>query len=196
MQVWNMLHTARWKYRTQKWRQKSPSAHHRTTLSRCIFATKACISNWKKNLLNTNMSSSCPHTSELRPINGWDLLARLGHPSKFQRVSHLAFVTAVMTLTGGQPNFARCLPSPALLHYIYIFGGSFRWQNFAWCKVHFASKSCVLMYWQRYCTALQQRAWAKLCGVVHGMDLPNFDRGEGATYIWHDSHHVRHRPTL
>jgi len=33
----------------------------------------------------------------------------LGHPSKFQRVSRLAFVTAATSLTGGQPNFARCL---------------------------------------------------------------------------------------
>jgi len=36
-------------------------------------------------------------------------LASLGHPSKFQRVSRLAFVTAATSLTEGQPNFARCL---------------------------------------------------------------------------------------
>jgi len=41
MHVWNVLHAACWKYRTQKWRQKSPSRHHRTTLLGCIFATKA-----------------------------------------------------------------------------------------------------------------------------------------------------------
>jgi len=29
--------------------QKSPSAHHRTTLSGCVFATEACIDNRKKN---------------------------------------------------------------------------------------------------------------------------------------------------
>jgi len=33
MQVWNVLHAARWKYRMQKSHQKSPSRHHRTTLS-------------------------------------------------------------------------------------------------------------------------------------------------------------------
>ena len=42
-----MVHAARWKYRTQKSRQKSPSGHHRTTLSGCIFATKARIDNRK-----------------------------------------------------------------------------------------------------------------------------------------------------
>jgi len=39
MQVWNLLHAARWKHRTQKSLQKSPSGHHRTTLSGYIFAT-------------------------------------------------------------------------------------------------------------------------------------------------------------
>jgi len=48
MQVWNVLHAARWKYRTQKSRQRSPSGHHRRTLSGYIFATKACVDNRKK----------------------------------------------------------------------------------------------------------------------------------------------------
>jgi len=41
-------HTARCKYWTQKSRQKSPTAHHRTNLSGYIFATKAHIDNRKK----------------------------------------------------------------------------------------------------------------------------------------------------
>jgi len=43
-----VLHAARWKYRTQKLRKKSPSVHHRTTLSGYIFATKAFVHNQKK----------------------------------------------------------------------------------------------------------------------------------------------------
>ena len=39
------------------------------------------------------------------------------------------------------------------------------------------SKSRVLVYWQHCCTALQQRASAKLCGVVKGMELRLFRRG-------------------
>jgi len=53
------------------------------------------------------------------------------------------------------------------------FGEGGSW-NFVTCKIHFASKSCVLLYWQRYCTALEQCASAKLCGVVQGMELRNF----------------------
>jgi len=50
-----------------------------------------------------------PQHGELRPINACDRFGSLGHPSKFQRVSRLGFVTAATSLTGGQPNFARCL---------------------------------------------------------------------------------------
>jgi len=60
MQVWNVLHVARWKYRTQKWCKKSPSVHHRTTLSVYILATKARIDNRKKNL-SSNISPTCTY---------------------------------------------------------------------------------------------------------------------------------------
>ena len=111
MQVWNLLHAARWKYRTQKLRKKSPSAHHRTTLSGYIFAIKPCIDNWRK-LLTSNISSTSSHNMVnvgSPATNGWDRFGSLGNPSKFQRVSRLGFVTAPTSLSGGQPNFAGCL---------------------------------------------------------------------------------------
>jgi len=46
---------------------------------------------------------------ELQPISSWGQFTSLGHPSKFQCVSCLGFVTAGMLLIAGQPNFARCL---------------------------------------------------------------------------------------
>ena len=58
------------------------------------------------------MAISSPHvltTGELRPTNGSDQMASFGHPSKFQRVTRLGFVTAATSLTRGQLNFARCL---------------------------------------------------------------------------------------
>jgi len=62
-------------------RKKLLSGHHRTTLFSYIFANKACIDNQKK-------------------------LVQQQDPNKFQQVSHLAFITAAMSFTGGQPNFA------------------------------------------------------------------------------------------
>jgi len=61
MHVWNVLRAAGWKCRTQKWRKDSPSGHYRTTLSDYVFATKACVDNRKKNLLNSNVSPTLPH---------------------------------------------------------------------------------------------------------------------------------------
>jgi len=64
--------------------KKSPSAHRRTTLSGCIFATKACIDNRKKLvkeqylLHKVHMS---PQYGAHRPTSGWDRSGSLGHTS-------------------------------------------------------------------------------------------------------------------
>ena len=42
---------------------------------------------------------------KLRPTSGWDLLASLRQPCKFQRVSRLGSVTAWHSSSGRQPNF-------------------------------------------------------------------------------------------
>jgi len=81
MQVWNVLHAARCKYRTANAGRKKidknlPSEHHRTTLSGYIFATKARIDNRKKNLLSSSMSSECPHNM----VNFGPLAAEISLP--------------------------------------------------------------------------------------------------------------------
>jgi len=83
------------------------------------------VSTIEEKLSNSNISSTCPHnmanfgplTAEIGP-GVWDA------PSKLQRVSRLAFVTAAMSLTGGQPNFARCLAVSwaSALYYIHFWG--------------------------------------------------------------------------
>jgi len=67
-------------------------------------------------------------------------------------------------------------PSPRLVHYIYSPGVFAPWRNFVRCRIQVTSKSCVVLYWQRHCTALQQQVSAKLCGVVQAMELRNFRR--------------------
>jgi len=52
----------------------SPSVHHHTTLSGYIFATKACVNNRKKNLSNSNISSTCPHNM----VNFGPLMPEIG----------------------------------------------------------------------------------------------------------------------
>ena len=53
--------------------EKSPSAHHRTTLSGCIFATRH-VSTLRKTLLNSNISSTCPRSM----VNFGPLTAEIG----------------------------------------------------------------------------------------------------------------------
>jgi len=101
------VHVARWKCRTPKNRQKFAIWAHRTTLSGYVFATKACIDNRKKNLLNSNVAPTCPHNM----VNFGPLAAEIswrvwGTPAKFQRVSRLGSVTARHSSIGRQPKFA------------------------------------------------------------------------------------------
>jgi len=71
-----------------------------------------------------------------------------------------------------------------------MFGCFLGWYTIytgARCKIHFVCKFCVLLYWQRYCTALGEWESAKVCGVVQGMELRNFRSSsfstEGASCI-------------
>jgi len=110
---------------------------------------------------------------ELRPISGWDRFTSFGHPSKFQWVLHVGFVTALASVTGGQPNFAWYLAiSWAVSLYVHIRGlllpkGILPRAKFT---LH---PSRVILYWQRYCAALEhdeQWASAKLCGMASSRD--------------------------
>ena len=119
----------------------------------------------------------------------------LGHPSKFQRVSRLAFVTAATSLTGGQSNFARCLAGSCLaatlcIHFRVLLLPD---GNLPRAKFTLRPKSCVLLYWQRYCMALEQQASAKLCGMVQGMEWRYFHSGchlysPGRPSCWASAH--------
>jgi len=144
--------------------------HHRSTSLVCIFVTKACVDSWKKNLLNSNISSTCPHNmvnfSPLTAEIGWRVW---GIPANFNGFHILVSSLHWHRSTEVNQTLHDVLPSPELVHYIHF------WELLppmepARCKIHFVSESCVLLYWQRYCSALKQRASAKLCSVVSSRD--------------------------
>jgi len=91
-------------------RKKSPKIRHLGTIAQLCRAVSSQLrqSTIGKKLLKQQylLSVQC---GEIRPTSRWDRFGSFGHPSKFQRVSRLAFVALSMSLTGGQPNFARCL---------------------------------------------------------------------------------------
>ena len=152
--------------------QKSPKKIHLHTIAqlcRAISSQFRYVSTIRKKLVKQQyLLQTSPQYGELRLTNGWDRLEGLGHSSKFQRLSCLGYVTAATSLPEANQTLHDVCPSPELLHYVYIFSGAFApWRNFSRCKLHFASKFCILLYWQHYCTALDQWTSAKLCGV-HG----------------------------
>ena len=93
MQVWNVLHGACCKYRTQNAVKKLQSGHHRTTLSGSLQLKH--VSTIRKKLLSSNISSTCFHNmvnfsplaAEISPVvwdtpanfNGFRVLAALLH---------------------------------------------------------------------------------------------------------------------
>ena len=123
MQVWNVLHAPRGSLQMQdpKSRQKSLFGHHPTTLSGYIFPTKACIDNWKKNLLSSNISSTCSHNmvnfgplaAEIVSLvwgtpgnfNGFRVLAALLHGTLVVGVSQTAaFNRGRQLYSAGRPS--------------------------------------------------------------------------------------------
>ena len=107
-------------------RKKLPKICHLGTIAqlcRSVSSQLRHVSIVGKNLVKqqhlVHMSSQY---GELRPTSGWDRFTSLGHPSKFQRISRVGFVTAPTSLNGCQPNFARCLAASwAGTLYIHIF---------------------------------------------------------------------------
>jgi len=176
--------------------KKSPSVHHCTTSSGYIFASKACIDNQKKSVKQHLLHRSSQY-GKFRPTSGWDRLLSFGHPSKFQEVSRLGFVTVATALNGNQPNFARYWDWYTI--YIHFWGLLSPNGILPGAKFTFVSKSCVLLFWQCYCTALKQWLSDKLrCGTRNGIIerllLIIFNKGR---HLYSEGgHHNGHRPTI
>ena len=128
----------------------------------------------KKNLLSSNIPSTCSYNmANFGPQMAETGSGVWGTPANLR----LGFVTAATSSPEANQTLHDVWPSPGLVYCIFIFGALAQWWNFARCKIHLASKSCLLLYWQHYCTALQERVSAELFGMVQRMELRNFRRG-------------------
>jgi len=152
----------------QKLHKKSPSVHHRTNLSDYIFATKACMDN-QKNLLNSNISSTCPHNvmnfGLLTADIGWRVW---GTPANFNGFRVLASLLHRRRSTEANQTLHNVWPSPGLVHYMYIFGGSRPLTEF--CQVQNSPCVHVLRYpilaSLLHGTRAERCASAIVCGMV------------------------------
>ena len=89
MQVWNVLHAPRWKYRTQE----SPKIRHLPTIAqlcRAISPQLRHIDSRRKIVKQQSLPHMSSQYGELRPTSGWDRFVSLGHPSKFNGFRVLA----------------------------------------------------------------------------------------------------------
>ena len=130
-----MLHSAHWKYRRHK-------ITICATLSGYIFEIKALINNRKKLVL----------------------LASLGHPSTFQRVSHLGSVTAQHSSNGRQPNFA------ALNRGRHLYSV---WRPSRWALAHICSSCYTFMI--RVCARTRTHP-----GIYSSHSVPDGRAGRGS----------------
>jgi len=122
MQVWNVLQAARWKYKTQK-------NLHLSTIAQFCWAVSSQLRHvstiGKKNSLNSNICCTCPHS-----MANFGLLAAetgssvCGTPANFN--GHRALVSLLQRHRSMEANqtLHDVSSSAALVHYIYIFGGS------------------------------------------------------------------------
>jgi len=197
MHVWNVLHVAHWKYSMQKWRKKLLSVHHRTTLSGYIFATKTCIDNRKKSLLNSYMSSTCPHnTANLRLINGWDLLTSSGHPSKFNRFRVLPSLLQRCHSVEANQTLHDVWPSAGLLHYIYIHFRRLLPPDRILPGAKFTLHPSLAFLFIGSVTARHSSSGHQPNFAAWYKEWNYRTFAEGATYIRRGGHDVGHRPTF
>jgi len=104
--------------------KKSPSGHHRTTLSGYILATKASYRQSEKNLLSSNISSTCPHNMVNFSLLAAEIILLVwGTPANFNGFRVLASLLQRRRSTEANQTFNNVWPLPGLVDYIYIFGG-------------------------------------------------------------------------
>jgi len=120
MHVWNVLHAARWKYRTQKIAILAPSDN----FIRLYFRSWVMYRQSEKNLLNIDTSSTYPRNIVNVGLLTAEICWRVwGTPCKFQRLSRLGSVTARHSSSGRQPNFAALNRG----RHLYLAGRTSRW---------------------------------------------------------------------
>ena len=152
-----MLHAARWKYGTQKNCQKFTIAQLRPA----VFLQLRCVLTIGKNLLNSNIASTCPHNM----ANFVPLMAEIGSgvwgtPANFNGFHVLA--SLLQRFRSPDRSTKLCTMFGRLLGCctMYTFSAALLfWRTSSTCKLQFASNSCVLLYWQRHCTGVSQTLW-------------------------------------
>jgi len=107
--------------------KKSPKIRYLSTIAQLyptICSQLRHVSTIGKELIKQQCIPTCPHSMvNFGPLAAEIVSIVLGHPSKFQRVSHLGNVTARHSNSGRQPNFATLNRGS----HLYSAGWPSRW---------------------------------------------------------------------
>ena len=166
--------------------KKSPSGHHRTTLSGWIFATKACIDNPKKAFQKAISPPDVPTICQTSGPLAAEIVYQFEALHQISAVSRVGFITAATSLNGGQPNFARCL-AISLAGTVHIHFWGLLPRNGILIGAKFTLRPGL--------------ALSYISALLHGTRVVGISQtlrhwAEGATYIWQGGHHVGHQPTF
>jgi len=138
----------------------------------------------KKILKQQYLIHMFPQYGKLRPTSGWDRSGSLGHPCKFQRVSHFGSVTARHSSCGRRPNFAALNRG----RHLYSAGRPSRWHwptFLLWYKIRVYYDINVKAHYSRIAqkTTCAWDSWLRHRLAI--VDWPNSDRGRSQK-IWKD----------
>jgi len=126
----------------------------------------------RKKLVKSNTSSTClQNMVNFSPATAEIGLLVCGTPANFNRFPVLASLLHQHRSTEVNQTLHDVWLSPGLAPYIYISGALVSWRNFDRCKIHSESKSCIILYWQCYCMALEQWASANFAAFSRGSHL-------------------------
>jgi len=150
----------------------------RTIAQRCwaISSQLRQISTIRKKLLKINISSTCPdNMAHFGPLTAEIGSEVWGTPANFNGFRVLpSLLQRRRSPEANQILHDVWRPSHGLVHYIiYSFGGYCPLTEF-WPV---QNSLYVQVLRSPMAPSLHRRASAKLCGVVHGMELRNFRRG-------------------
>jgi len=111
-----------------------------------------------------------------------------GTPANFNECRVLASLLQRRRSLGANQTLHDVWLSPGLVRCTYIYGESCPLTEF--CQVQ--NSLCVQVLRSpilaaRYCTALEQRSSAKICGMLQGMELRNFRRRRHLYSAWRPS---------
>jgi len=127
----------------------------------------------------------------MRPLTaeiGWRVW---GTPANFNGFRILASLLQRRQSPEANQTLHDVCPSPGLVDKIYTFGGSCPLTEFCKCKIDFASKYYVILYWQRYCIAQQHSSRGCQSNFAAWYKEWNYRTfAEGAAYIRLRGHHV------